>query len=181
MWPHTVAILIGGQSRRMGSPKHLVELTNGNTMLQMMLQFANSFAERTVILGGVVDGQQCISDLRRQHGPVGGIESMLHANIDSKYLVVGCDMPTLTEKDVQSLLSCNTNAVFATGNNILGLPLLVHEETKDACTAYLDSGGRSIKGFVSEIPHTKIAISSTKLDSLRSVNTREDVNKLTLE
>jgi molybdopterin-guanine dinucleotide biosynthesis protein A len=181
MWPHTVAILIGGQSRRMGSPKHLVELANGNTMFQMMLKFAHTFSERIIILGGEIEGQQCISDLRLHHGPVGGIEAMLHSNIDSKYLVVGCDMPSIREKDVQPFLSCNTNAVFVNDKRILGLPLLIHEETKDACTAYLDSGGRSIKGFVSEIPHSKIAISSMQCDVLRSVNTREDINKLTLE
>ncbi len=181
MWPHTVAILIGGQSKRMGSPKHLVELTNGFSMVEMMLQFANSFAERTVVLGGEIAGEQCISDLRLKQGPVGGIESMLHANIDSKYLVVGCDMPTITEKDVQPLLSCDINAVFVNDKRIHGLPLLIHAEEKNACTAYLDSGGRSIKGFVSEIPHTKIAISSNKCDVLRSVNTRDDVNDLTFE
>ena len=47
MWQHTVAILIGGQSKRMGSPKHLVELPNGKTMLDMMLEFASTVGKHT--------------------------------------------------------------------------------------------------------------------------------------
>jgi molybdopterin-guanine dinucleotide biosynthesis protein A len=69
MWPHTVAILIGGQSERMGRPKHLVTLPNGKTMLEMMLEFASSVGNKTIILGGEVDGEHCIQDLRKQQGP----------------------------------------------------------------------------------------------------------------
>ena len=75
MWNHTVAILIGGQSKRMGSPKHLVELPNGKTMLEQMLDFALRTADNVVISGGDVDGYISIHDNREKQGPVSGIEA----------------------------------------------------------------------------------------------------------
>ena len=52
MWSHTIAILIGGQSSRMGMPKHEVVLPNGQTMLDMMISFAEKSASRVVVVGG---------------------------------------------------------------------------------------------------------------------------------
>jgi molybdopterin-guanine dinucleotide biosynthesis protein A len=181
MWPHTVAILIGGQSKRMGSPKHKVILPNGKTMLEMMLEFSSSVGKRTVILGGDIDGQYCIHDLRKQHGPVAGIEALLNSKIDTNYLVVGCDMPTLGKSDVQPLLACKGNAVFSYDNRFLGLPIQIKGEELSLCSAYLDSGGRSIKGFINEIPHTNIDINETRSSALLSVNTRQDLNNLAFE
>ncbi len=181
MWPHTVAILIGGQSKRMGSPKHLVELSNGKTMLDMMLEFSWSVGKQTVILGGDVTGQRCIHDLRKQQGPVAGIEALLNSDIDKNYLVVGCDMPNLKKIDVEPLLASNDNAVFSCGNRLLGLPLLIKSEELSSCTAYLDSGGRSIRGFVSEIPHIEVKLEDSKSSRLLSINSTDDLNKLSLE
>ena len=181
MWQHTVAILIGGQSKRMGSPKHQVKLSNGRTMLEMMLLFANSFANHTVILGGDIEGQHCIHDLRKQLGPVGGIEALLHSNVDTNYLVVGCDMPAISEKEIQPLLNSTNNAVFSFGNRLIGLPLLINNAARATCTAYLDSGGRSIKGLVSEIPHETIVLTEDQSITLQSVNCREDLDSLTFE
>jgi molybdopterin-guanine dinucleotide biosynthesis protein A len=181
MWPHTVAILIGGKSKRMGSPKHLVELPNGKTMLDMMLEFSCSVGTHTVIIGGDITGQHCIHDLRKQQGPVAGIEALLNSDIDKNYLVVGCDMPNLKKIDVEPLLASNDNAVFSCGNRLLGLPLLIKSEELSSCTAYLDSGGRSIRGFVSEIPHIEVKLEDSKSSRLLSINSTDDLNKLSLE
>jgi len=178
MWPHTVAILIGGQSKRMGSPKHLVTLPNGKTMLDMMLTFAATVSDKTVVIGGDVENQRCVNDLREQQGPVAGIEALLHSGIDSHYLVVGCDMPNITIKDVQPLLECNNNAVFSYENQMLGLPLLIKSDELSHCTTYLDSGGRSIWRFVSELPHTDVEIEEIHTKKLLSINSQEDVSRM---
>jgi molybdopterin-guanine dinucleotide biosynthesis protein A len=51
----------------------------------------------------------------------------------------------------------------------------------DACTEYLDSGKRSIKGFVKTIPHREIAVCDETAALLQSVNTPDDLNKLAVE
>ncbi len=50
-------------------------------MLETMLEFAAVVGRQTVILGGYIDGQQCIQDLRKQQGPIGGIEALLNSKI----------------------------------------------------------------------------------------------------
>ncbi len=178
MWPHTVAILIGGQSKRMGSPKHLVTLPNGKTMLDMMLAFAKTVSDTIVILGGDVDGQRCVHDLREQQGPVAGIEALLHSGIDTRYLVVGCDMPNLTKKDVEPLLELDSTAVFSFEDQMLGLPLLIKSDELSNCTAYLDSGYRSIWRFVSNLPHTKVGIEEKHKNILSSINSAKDISRM---
>lgn len=178
MWPHTVAILIGGQSLRMGVPKNEVVLPNGKTMLDTMITFAKNTAQHIVIVGGEVNGYESIHDQRHQEGPVAGIEALLASNLDQQYLIVGCDMPKLHTADVQPLLQCRGNAVFSFGDQVLGLPLKVIQEMLSTCTAYLDSGERSIKGFISQCPHTSIMIDSIDLDAVTSLNSPEDISKM---
>ena len=175
MWSHTVAILVGGQSRRMGTPKHEVVLPNGQTMLDVMVSFAEKSASRVVIVGGQIDEFESIQDKRHKEGPVAGIEALLASNIDQEYLVVGCDMPQLCTTDVQPLLSCEGNAVFSYENQILGLPLKITQEMLSTCTTYLDSQKRSIKGFVAQCPHTSIQIDSGVLPNVTSLNSPEDI------
>lgn len=181
MWPHTVAILIGGQSKRMGSPKHLVRLQSGKTMLETMLHFASALSKRVVILGGEIQGQHCIPDTRHEQGPVAGIEALLHSKVDTKYLVVGCDMPSITCDSIAPLLQCTTSALFSYNNRLLGLPLFVYGNVSGACSAYLDDGGRSIHGFVTNIENSVIPLREKEAKTLLSVNSPEDLNKFTLE
>ncbi len=176
MWNHTVAILIGGQSKRMGSPKHLVELPNGKTMLEQMLDFALRTADNVVISGGDVDGYISIHDNREKQGPVSGIEALLSSNLDEKYLIVGCDMPLLKPKDVEQLLQTDCCSLFVCNDNVFGLPVCIKSDVLPVCTAYLDSGGRSIRGFIEEIPHKKINIDPSKKHILTSVNSIVDIN-----
>ncbi len=177
MWPHTVAILIGGQSKRMGSPKHLVTLPSGQSMLETMIAFAKKIATTTVIVGGEVEGICSVLDRRTLHGPVAGIEALLASEIDSQYLVVGCDMPYLQPIHVEPLLECNGNAVFTFEKHTLGLPLKIHTDELVHCTAYLDSGRKSIRGFIGELTHTTIVLPSEFRNSVTSLNSKEEISK----
>jgi molybdopterin-guanine dinucleotide biosynthesis protein A len=150
-------------------------------MFEEMVQISFTIANNVVVIGGEIDGQVCVSDLRKQHGPVGGIEALLHSEIDSRYLVLGCDMPTLTKKDVMPLLESEDNAVFSYNNRILGLPLAISGDERFSCTAYLDSGGKSIWGFVTEIQHTVCPLDESTSKLFRSINSPDDLDMFTLE
>ena len=180
-WQHTVAILLGGQSTRMGEPKHLAKLSSGNTLLSSMATFANQISPRVVIVGGEVQGFKSIQDLRLNQGPVAGIEALLHSNIDEKYLVVGCDMPRLQPADVCALLEANESAIYSFQNQLLGLPIMVSALVKDACSSYLENGGRSIKGLFKHIPHQVIQANETLASSCSSINTRSDLDEFAFE
>jgi len=181
MWQHTVAILVGGQSIRMGAPKHSVELPNGNTMLEEMIQFAAATATSTVFVGGEIEGIDTINDLRFQQGPVAGIEALLASGIDESYLLVGCDMPNLNSEHVLALLQCDGNAVFQIEDRLLCLPLKVNANALSSCSTYLDSGKRSINGFLAELPHTCIQLPESESQYYLSMNTPNDLDNLSIE
>ena len=178
MWSHTVAILIGGESKRMGEPKHLVRLPSGMTMLETMLSFAEETAASTVIVGGEVKPYNCILDKRAKCGPVAGIEALLDSDLDSEYLVVGCDMPELQAKHVELLLTSTCSAAYSFEGRTLGLPIRITTDTLAMCTAYLDSGQTSIRGFFCGIPHTTVALPQHFSQSITSINSKEDVLKI---
>ena len=181
MHKHTVAILIGGESRRMGTPKHDIELPSGQTMLDCTVAFARTLSNSMVIVGGEVGGYRCIQDRRESHGPVAGIEALLESGIDDRYLVVGCDMPRLSLEVIEPLFQQDEAAIYTHHETVIGLPLVLHSSALNACTEYLDSGKRSIKGFVKTIPHTEISVCDETAALLQSVNTPDDLNKLAVE
>ena len=184
MWPHTVAILMGGTSSRMGTPKHEVMLPTGKTMMDAMITFASCTAKNTLIVGGDINGQHCIHDRQLGLGPVAGIEAMLMSNIDSRYLVVGCDMPLLKTKTVQPLF-VSGNAVCFSGNSknqpLSSLPLVIDATCALACSAYLESGKRSLYGFLHALSAKVITKPSGFEQQLSSINTLEQLNNCSFE
>ncbi len=183
MWAHTVAILVGGKSSRMGTPKHHVVLPNGKTMIDAMLEFANATANKTVVVGGDIDSQFCIHDHRPGLGPIGGIEALLDSNLDTRYLIVGCDMPLLRTATVQPLF-VDGDAVFYSGkeNDFPStLPLVIGSNCAAMCTSYVQSGGRSIHAFLRELTCTIVQRPVGVEQQLSSINTREQLDNCTLE
>ena len=181
MWGHTIAILAGGESSRMGEPKHLVKLPDGNTMLQSMIQFASTLTGSIVIVGANVKGYTCIQDMHPKLGPVGGIEALLYSNHDYRYLVLGCDMPKINIHSITPLIKAKLSAMYVYQERLLGLPLIIDESAKFDCTEYLQSGRRSIRDFMLRIPHELFEVNRTTLDSISSINSHADLDNLALE
>jgi molybdopterin-guanine dinucleotide biosynthesis protein A len=95
-------ILAGGQSRRMGRPKALLEV---DTRLLVEVVRDRLAPHCTEILLSVrpdrdpvldrITGVRLVPDDPRHHGPLAGIRAGLAAAAESHVLVVGCDMPWL--------------------------------------------------------------------------------------
>ena len=101
MAPLSVAILVGGQSRRMGQDKALLRLRPGDPpLLQIVIDRVRPLAEDLVLIGPNRPGYDqfgvpIVPDRYPDVGPLGGIATALaHARHDA-CLVVACDMPFL--------------------------------------------------------------------------------------
>jgi molybdopterin-guanine dinucleotide biosynthesis protein A len=175
LWPHTVAILIGGQSTRMGTPKHLVTLPTRKTMVETMIEFAEKTASNTVVVGGTIQGATCIPDLRSSKGPVAGIEALLDSGLDSEYLIVGCDMPLLQPEHIEKLLVGEDNTIFTHSGSLLGLPIRLFANTLQSCTEYLQEKKSSIRGFVKSVPHCVVTLPPTYVPFVTSLNTKNEI------
>lgn len=95
----SVAILAGGQSRRMGRDKALLRV-GSSTLLEIVAERVKPLAaELFVVASGRASyealGFRVVPDLRPGSGSLGGIYTALSAIRTERCLVVGCDMPLL--------------------------------------------------------------------------------------
>jgi len=107
------AILAGGESRRMGSPKEGLMLPDGRCMIEAVVDNLYPCCESIVVVG------QCIGyDINRNvkiskklldtvpgEGPLGGVLTLLNSEISENYLVLGCDQPFVRSETLKLLIN----------------------------------------------------------------------------
>jgi len=111
-------ILIGGASRRMGRPKHLLR-KGGTTWLERTADALAPVADRVVVAGGgtlpaaMVDVTR-LPDVPGIDGPLAGILACMRWAPWVTWLVTACDLPGLTTEALAWLLSMRRPGVWAT-------------------------------------------------------------------
>jgi len=105
----TGAILIGGQSRRLGQDKVLLPF-EGKPLAVHLQGLLESLFPRTLLVGHPrpeleAMGLTCIPDLVPDKGVLGGIYTALNAAATPYVFVVGADMPFLTTSLISEVLS----------------------------------------------------------------------------
>jgi molybdopterin-guanine dinucleotide biosynthesis protein A len=95
------AILVGGQSRRMGQDKALMTLTPGGlTIVDMVAQALRTVTREILLIGPdsanyAFLGLPQVADVLPGAGALGGIHTALASTGSPHVLVVACDMPFL--------------------------------------------------------------------------------------
>ena len=95
------AVLVGGQSRRMGADKAMLPV-GGQSLLQRVVAVLREVADELLIVGASGErtvaglGGRSVDDLISGVGPLGGIYTALSTARYSHCLVVACDMPFLS-------------------------------------------------------------------------------------
>ena len=107
--PVWACVLIGGRSSRMGRPKHLLEKAGGRTWLEDTVEILRPHVERVVLAGqGEIPPSlrelTRIADVPDVVGPLAGILAAMRWQPDVTWLLVACDMPSLTFPAVEWLL-----------------------------------------------------------------------------
>lgn len=105
--PLHACILLGGRSRRMGIPKHLL-LSWGITWLEKISETLAPFANRIFLAGGgkvpaSLHHLPRFPDAPDCSGPLAGIISAIRWQPTASWLIVGCDMPLLSAEAVSWL------------------------------------------------------------------------------
>jgi molybdenum cofactor guanylyltransferase len=101
-------VLVGGESRRMGRPKHLLaygERPQAQRVVDMLGRICDAVylsARADTPLEGM-DADTRIVDRYPFRGPVAGILSAMHARPEAAWLVVACDLPFLDEGTIGDL------------------------------------------------------------------------------
>ncbi len=177
----TVAILLGGQSVRMGEPKHMLQVCGEQTLMDVMIDIALSISTSIVTVGGKYGNLPYVLDMRHETGPLAGIEALLHSTVSQKYLVLGCDMPYVNKQVLEPLMQSLHPAAYIHDDRILGLPFTIESSFAKQCTESLDGGTRSLKAFLSQINCQTLPINHDELTYFSSLNTPADVDNFTLK
>ena len=188
-WPHTGAVLAGGQSRRMGEPKEGIAPGDGRPMIQHVLATLERICRQVVIIGQcrgfeIPDGSPLVRlpDLHPGGGPLAGIETLLRSGLDSGYLVVACDQPLLREPLLRCLVAAaGTRPCFLRPEDGSWLgPFPGHFPA--ACLEQVDlalrRGVTSVRGVFAESDVTWVPISPAEQAQLKSIDSRADLAEL---
>lgn len=106
----TVAILIGGDSSRMGSDKATFEVEGSPMAVRVAEAARNAGAAEILLVGGTQSRAKKLDgtwkkDTYPGEGPLGGVITALKAAKNETVVVLSCDMPFITDSVVTSLVS----------------------------------------------------------------------------
>lgn len=129
-------ILIGGKSRRMGTPKHLLE-KNGRTWLERTIEQMRQVAGEVVIAGAgalpeSVSNSIRLYDVPGARGPMAGLLAAMRWAPEATWLVTACDQPDVSADALRWLLSTRSPGIWAT------LPRLQAERPPEPLLAHYD-------------------------------------------
>lgn len=184
-------VLSGGESKRMGRDKALLE-RDGQSQLAYMMTLLEPLVPRVFVsTRGVQKDEperrryEQIIDQYDNMGPLAGILSAMAAHPDVDWLVVACDLPNISAETIQHLLA-NRSAdhpftAYVSSHDGLPEPL---------CAIYRSGSSKIIRTFASDGIHCprKILIRSDtslieQLDpaSLDNINTPDELAASVLE
>lgn len=191
----TVAIMAGGQSRRMGTDKAFVPLL-GRPMIEHVLARVGKLGQAdTFIVTNTPEpyaylGLPVFTDVIPGAGSLGGIYSALVRSSTPLTCVVGCDLPLASPVLLHHLLACaaeDAGPYDAIVPRYQGTPQGLHaiyaQTARSAIEAYIAQQRYRIKEVLAAI-HTRFvdepeyAAFAPEGDAFRNVNTPEDLAML---
>jgi len=116
--PVYAGILIGGNSSRMGRPKHLIEAGDQRTWVEISVSSAKPIVDQVVILGkGEVPASLAhlplLPDVHDVQGPLAGMLSAMRWRPDVSWIFMSCDMPRITTDAIRWILANRKPGVWA--------------------------------------------------------------------
>lgn len=129
-----VLILAGGQSTRMGQPKHLLMLGDQPTFVRLLLQIRLACPEAQTYISlrdqsmvssvkqfihNVAEdlNVEVVLDQQNDIGPAAGLLAAYQTDSTCRWLVVACDFPLLQAKDVRQLVDAYEDPVTCFQNS----------------------------------------------------------------
>lgn len=178
--PFSVAILIGGDSSRMGADKATFEV-DGVAMANRVAMAAESAgASEILLIGGTQARAKKLSGTWKKdsfpgEGPLGGVITALKAASNDSVVVLSCDMPFITDAVIMSLVGGLDDAQASVGRTDR-LNWLCSAWSRDECMSTLQSVWKrneravhraAVLLDVAEVPVPAVAV--------RNINTPEDL------
>ena len=158
----SVALLMGGRSRRMGADKSMLpHPSTGRPGWERQVALLDSLGPSQRFLSLRVGqrhpplepGWQCIVDVEANAGPLGGISACLEALGEEALLILAVDLLGMTKEPLQYLLDqCRAGggAVYRRDGFYEPLAAAYPKRGAESATAYLGRGGRKLQTWVGQ-------------------------------
>ncbi len=176
-------VLAGGRSRRLGQDKARVEIAEGITVLEAVVDSLDGgFSSWTVVADRrdkFADlGFRTIADERPHQGPLGGILRAAEDLQTGSFFVTSCDRVGLQSGWVERLWEAMDDECLAISFVFEGrrepLFALYRAEVADRLRAFMDAGGRAVWRFLELVDAPEIDAPAGWEDTI-SVNTPEQL------
>ncbi len=178
-------VLAGGGSSRMGSDKALLNL-KGATFLDQVYRAVKDEVSEVIISSNnslhEIEGVRRIEDLVQNTGPLMGIYSCMEVSTSKFFLVLSCDSP-LIKKELINFLVQNHDETFdgsllKDGDQNYPLIGIYNQGAMISLKSYLDSGKRSVFGFLENLKVQSVEVPGEFQPQIRNFNRPEDLKYL---
>lgn len=174
----TGILLVGGASRRFGSPKALAEL-DGETLAARAWRTLASVCDERLAVGKHDDGLvlpfELVDDGSDVRAPLAGLVAGLRASSNELSVVLPVDVPLVRP---EHLLRLADNCVDATVPQTGPLPGAYRKSALSVLESRLARGELAIRGALEELD---VLVLELDPQALVNVNDRSDLERLTIE
>ncbi len=183
-------ILAGGQSRRMGENKALIEV-HGKPQALVAHELLQPFTGNTYLScqAGQYDGTPCeplpqLHDRPPAQGPLGGLARAFEEHPEAAWLVVACDLPLLTANTVSQLISSRDPAKKATAflSSSDGMPepmcAIFEPGILPELQKRLAEGRRCARWMLVDLAEEVCLLQLPETHALDNANTPEDLTRI---
>lgn len=178
--PFSVAILIGGDSSRMGADKATYEVDGVPMAARVAMAAESAGAAEILLVGGTQARAKKLTGTWKKdafpgEGPLGGVITALKAAGNDSVVVLSCDMPFITDAVIQSLVRGLGDAQASVGRTDR-LNWLCAAWSREECLGTLQTVWKrneravhraAVLLDVAEVPVPAVAV--------RNINTPEDL------
>jgi molybdenum cofactor guanylyltransferase len=193
MTPASAIILAGGQSRRMGQDKALIDF-QGRPILAHVIDTLRELADDVIVVSnraGVYAsyGARIVPDYDPPSGPIGGIAAGLAAMQHDLGIVVACDMPFLNIDLLRYLIERSADAdavVLRLDDDFEPLHAVYRRTCLAPIQQHLAIGDRRVISFYADVRLTTIPEADWRrfdpmARSLANLNTPDDLSLLQID
>jgi molybdopterin-guanine dinucleotide biosynthesis protein A len=184
-------IMAGGQSRRMGRDKALIDY-KGQPIIAHVIGTLRTLSDDILIVSNRLDlygafSARVVPDYEPPSGPLGGIAVGLQAARNDKSIVVACDMPFLNVTLLRWLIDLSAEfdaVVLQTGTEFEPLHAVYRRACYNPITQRLERGERRVISFFADVrlrtvPEAEWRSLDPEGRSLINLNTPGDLDHLT--
>ena len=179
----TGIVLAGGESRRLGKDKALLEV-GGHTLLSRAIILLQPLAGEVLVIG---PERSCclpypvlfVNDMKPHLGPLAGLHTGLLASPSERNLVVPVDMPFLNRSHLEMLLAANADAqaaVYRVHGRLQPLPARVDRNCTPIIENMMQAGDLALEQMLKRVPAA--IIDSDDEDLAADIDTNEDLRNV---